>query len=69
MAEPALEGAAAAAGGAGGELQRSVHALLQAMRDLLNDLQPVAVPREDQGQGNEENEDDNAFEWEDEDFD
>ena len=37
-----------AAGARGGELQRGVGVLMDAMRDLLVNIQPVAPPREDQ---------------------
>lgn len=63
---PAEDGAVAAAAGGGGggtgaELQRSVQTLLQAMRELLNDIQPTAVPREDNAHDNNENEDDDDW--------
>lgn len=53
-------------------MQRSVHALLQAMRDLLNDIQPAAAqvenpanPDGDDGGGGGDDDDG----WADDDFD
>lgn len=57
--EVAAEGAAAAPRGA--EFQDSVHRLLNAMRDLLGNLEPPEVPNENEaGPENQENQD----EWE-----
>lgn len=69
--EPEAAAAAAAAGAEGGagvrvEFQRSVNHLLQAMRDLLNNIQPAALPPEVHRQGNEdggEADEDNEDAW------
>ena len=61
-AAAAEEGAGAAGGGAGGELRHSVHNLLDAMRDLLGNIQLPEHPAEG-GDEASEDEDRDPAEW------
>ena len=58
LVEPQAQGAA---GGERGELQQGIGALMDAMRDLLNNIRPVEPPVE--GQENPDNEGAPDEEW------